>query len=46
MRHGITCVKVLHIGGGYLHDARDDTPYDVDGVMYCGRCHAALTVVQ
>lgn len=35
----ITCEKVQHIGGGYLHDDDDDSPYDVDGVMYCGRCH-------
>lgn len=33
------CDKVIHNGGGYLHDAEDDGPYDVDGVTYCGRCH-------
>jgi len=38
--HGRSCEKVVHLGaGGYLHDASDDTPYDVDGVRYCGRCH-------
>lgn len=24
------------------HAPDDDTPYDVDGVSYCGRCHHAL----
>lgn len=37
-----TCVKVPHTGTGYLHDEDDDSPYDVDGVRYCGRCHRAL----
>lgn len=37
--HGRDCPKVQHVGGGYLHDADDDRPYDVDGVTYCGRCH-------
>ena len=39
-RHGFDCPKVLHVGGGYLHAMNDDSPYDVDGVSYCGRCHA------
>lgn len=42
MNHGYDCPKVVHIGEGYLHDALDDKPYDVDGVMYCGRCHGWL----
>jgi hypothetical protein len=33
------CRKVPHIGEGYLHTEDDDRPYDVDGVLYCGRCH-------
>lgn len=34
------CEKIQHDPDvGYLHDRDDDTPYDVDGVMYCGRCH-------
>lgn len=37
--HGKDCPKVEHHGRGYLHEAADDRPYDVDGVMYCGRCH-------
>ena len=37
------CRKVPHNGGGYLHDADSDAPYDVDGAMYCGRCHMALS---
>lgn len=44
LQHGVDCLKQYHIHGrgGYLHDADDDRPYDVDGVMYCGRCHVAL----
>lgn len=38
-RHGVDCPKAKHMGGGYLHDADDDRPYDVDNVLYCGRCH-------
>ena len=40
--HGKTCNKVEHVGIGYLHDANDDTAYDVDGCIYCGRCHRAI----
>jgi len=40
--HGKTCNKVKHVGTGYLHDANDDTTYDVDGCIYCGRCHRAI----
>lgn len=42
VEHGKTCYKVDHIGDGYLHSADDDSPYDVDGCRYCGRCHCAL----
>lgn len=35
----LTCHKVPHFGNGWLHDESDDSPYDVDGVLYCGRCH-------
>ncbi len=42
LRHGVDCEKVRHLGGGYLHAAYDDSPYDVDGVPYCGRCHQWL----
>lgn len=40
-RHGVDCPKAEHerYGGGYLHGPDDDSPYDVDGVLYCGRCH-------
>lgn len=41
-QHGRDCPKVQHHGEGYLHDAADDHPYRVDGVMYCGRCHGWL----
>jgi hypothetical protein len=40
--HGVTCPKVRHVRGGELHSEDDDTPYDVDGCRYCGRCHYAL----
>ena len=42
--HGRTCPKAPHDSGrhGYLHAPDDDHPYDVDGVAYCGRCHAFL----
>lgn len=42
--HGVTCVKRQHVKplGEYLHDEADDTPYTVDGVTYCGRCHHCL----
>lgn len=46
IKHGVNCVKVQHNGGvhfgGYLHDANDDSPYEVDGYDYCGRCHHAI----
>ena len=37
--HGVNCPKTPHVMTGYLHGPEDDTPYDVDGVTYCGRCH-------
>lgn len=40
-QHGVDCNKAPH-NGGNLHDESDDTPFDVDGVRYCGRCHMAL----
>lgn len=42
--HGKTCPKAIHFPGstGYLHGAEDDAPYDVDGLLYCGRCHTFL----
>lgn len=42
--HGVNCPKAVHADGrdGYLHGPDDDRPYDVDGVMYCGRCHVWL----
>jgi hypothetical protein len=44
--HGKTCEKKPHDNpnGGYLHGEDDDTPYDVDGWPYCGRCHQVLDV--
>jgi hypothetical protein len=44
LSHGVSCTKVEHRVGmpGYLHSTNDDLPYDVDGVMYCGRCHCAI----
>lgn len=40
--HGRDCPKAEHDGTGYLHDRHYDTPYDVDGVTYCGRCHGFM----
>ena len=40
--HHVNCVKVVHVGSGHLHGPDDDSPYDVDGCRYCGRCHIAL----
>lgn len=41
--HGKTCPKKPHgPRRGWLHDESDDTPYDIDGVNYCGRCHVAI----
>ena len=44
MTHGMNCSKAEHHEGetGYLHGPDDNSPYDVDGVIYCGRCHVAL----
>ena len=36
------CLKVPHTRKGYLHGEDDDTPYDVDHVPYCGRCHRVI----
>ena len=44
--HGRTCLKVPHVGDGYMHDESDDSPYDVDGVYYCGRCHYQLAACR
>lgn len=47
-KHGVDCPKKSHRtqGGtiiqGMLHSEHDDTPYNVDGCSYCGRCHTAL----
>ncbi|MFA5380222.1 MAG: hypothetical protein WC455_30955 [Dehalococcoidia bacterium] len=40
--HGKTCRKAPHVGEGHLHGEDDDTPYYVDNVKYCGRCHMAI----
>lgn len=42
--HGVNCPKVFHDPArtGYLHDDSDDSPYSVDGVDYCGRCHMGM----
>jgi hypothetical protein len=42
--HGKTCPKAPHepFVTGYLHAADDDTSFDVDGALYCGRCHVFL----
>lgn len=41
--HGVNCPKAPHDKpDGYLHSETDDSPYDVDCLPYCGRCHMAL----
>ena len=40
--HGFNCEKKPHVRTGYLHGENDDTPYTVDGLKYCGRCHTAI----
>lgn len=40
--HGFNCEKKPHVRTGYLHGEDDDTPYMVDGLKYCGRCHTSL----
>jgi len=44
-KHGIDCPKVPHFGEGYLHAKDDDSPYSVDGVIYCGRCHGWMGIL-
>ncbi len=45
VRHGIDCKKAVHLGEGYLHHAEDNGPYDVDGLVYFGKCHEWLGTV-
>lgn len=40
--HGQDCEKVEHDREGLLHTKEDDTPFNDDGVEYCGRCHSLL----
>jgi hypothetical protein len=40
-QHGINCQKRKH-RGGEIHQSDDDSPYVVDGVKYCGRCHELI----
>lgn len=42
IRHGFDCPKASHNGCGHLHAENDDSPYHVDGVRYCGRCHVCF----
>ena len=44
--HGVNCPKIIHKSDGALHAADDDSPYDVDGVTYCGRCHFVLAALE
>lgn len=39
-KHGTTCRKVPHTGTGHLHGKDYDGAFDIDGLSYCGRCHA------
>ncbi len=41
--HGYNCKKAPHtLKTGYLHAEEDDSPYVVDSVTYCGRCHTFM----
>lgn len=40
--HGVNCLKVQHTRP-HMHEPDDDSPYPVDDVWYCGRCHFAIT---
>lgn len=42
--HGKNCKKQVHLWPGYAHSEDDDSPYDVDGVSYCGRCHLVMPI--
>ncbi len=42
VQHGVDCIKVEHMGTGYLHHNEEDSSYIVDSVLYCGRCHVAI----
>ena len=46
VRHGTNCRKAPHDQPGMLHEESDDRPYEVDGLMYCGRCHVWLPQVN
>lgn len=39
--HGKDCRKSKHDprAKGYMHGAKEDTPYDVGGLLKCGRCY-------
>lgn len=41
VQHGVDCAEAHHEPNtsGYLHQSGDNSPYYVDGVRYCGRCH-------
>ncbi len=39
--HGVDCVKAKHTGR-WGHNTKDDTPFSVDSVTYCGRCRYQL----
>ena len=42
-KHGEGCCeKEPHFNLGELHGEKDDSPYCVDGLWYCGRCHCWL----
>lgn len=41
--HGVNCKKAWHHhGDGWLHNEADDSPFIVDRVAYCGRCHHVM----
>lgn len=45
--HAGDCPKFIHAEGVcYLHEPDDDSPYEIDGVMFCGRCHGWLSIAE
>lgn len=37
---------IISDGDGHVHRADDNGPYDVDGLVYCGRCHEWLGTIS
>lgn len=43
VQHGVYCEKVPHTeDDGFTHSEADDGPYEMNGTVFCGRCHVAI----